>query len=173
MISQKNDTIGYTKLITPVISSRIKPGMFVHSRRDSLCGNPCYYTRDYVVCSVTGCFPVKLTWLLKASKWPFQEHQSNEVMAHNWCPCLANSRPPNIYRFLPTKDVRRVLVSDKRSLCCRTLQPHCPRWVHSRHHPTANSMGEGSLWMGCIGLHHAPEISKMEVPRKWYFRWHD
>ena len=57
-ISQKNDMIGYATLIAPVISSKIKPGVFI----SLLCthmGLHCaenlhYYTRDCCICSVHG-----------------------------------------------------------------------------------------------------------------------
>ena len=54
--SQKNDTIGYATLIAPVISSKIKPGIFI----SLLCvhvgihcaENPHYDTHDCCVCSI-------------------------------------------------------------------------------------------------------------------------
>ena len=57
-ISQKNDKIGYATLIAPVISSKIKPGMFV----SLLCAhmgihyaeNLHYYTLDCCLYSVHG-----------------------------------------------------------------------------------------------------------------------
>ena len=56
VISQKIDTIGYATVIAPVISSKIKPRMFI----SLLCvhvgihcaENPHYYTRDCCNCSV-------------------------------------------------------------------------------------------------------------------------
>ena len=95
VISQKNDTIGYATLIAPVISSKIKPGifislLFVHVKVHCA-ENLHYYARDRYNCSITGCPPVKLTWLYKVGKRSCQKHQPSEAMAFIWCSC---SCPP-------------------------------------------------------------------------------
>ena len=95
----------------------------------------------------THCVGIRLTTLVTAvsiaswvvSQWcsrgykrwarvQFEKHTIAEDMALSWCSRLESSRPPDTSRFSPTKDARRVLASDKDSLCCLTLQPHCSPW---------------------------------------------
>ena len=61
--SLKNDTIGYATLIAPVISSKIKPGIFIsllYAHMGIHCvENLYYYTHKCCHCSVTGYPPVK------------------------------------------------------------------------------------------------------------------
>jgi len=95
VISQKNDTIGYATLIAPVISSKIKPEMFIYllyTHMEIHCvENLHYYTRDCCDCSVTRYPPVKPMWLYKVGERPCQNHHLSEAMACIWCSC---SRPP-------------------------------------------------------------------------------
>ena len=95
----------------------------------------------------------------------FEEHPSTEDMALSWCSRLESSRPPDMCRFPRAKDARKVLASDKGSLCCLTLQPHCSLLVHSRHHPPATTLEEGSLCTCCPWVCHTLGISKMKVPK--------
>ena len=95
VISQKNDTIGYATLIAPVISSKIKPGifislLFVHVKVHCA-ENLHYYACDHCNCSVMGCPLVKPTRLSKVGKRTCQKHQPSEAMACIWCSC---SCPP-------------------------------------------------------------------------------
>ena len=73
-ISQKNKTIGYATLIAPVISSKIKLGMFISLlciHMGILCvENLHYYTRDCHDYSITGCPPVKPIRLYKVGERP-------------------------------------------------------------------------------------------------------
>ena len=70
-------------------------------------------------------------------------------MAHNWCSYLGSSRPPENCMCFPAKDARRVLASGKASLCCQTLQCHCPHRIHSGNHFLAYSNEGGYV----DGLH--------------------
>ena len=98
VISQKNDTIGYATLIAPVISSKIKPGIFIfllYTHMGIHCmENLHYYTRDRCDCSIMGCPLVKTTRLYKVGERPCKKHQLSESMACIWCSC---SCPPESY----------------------------------------------------------------------------
>jgi len=133
----------------------------VHSREDSLCGNPPGYTRDCCVCSITGRLPVIHTRLLEASKSSIEEHHTIGDMALSWCSRLRSSRPPDIHSFPRAKDARRVLVSDKGNLCCLTLQPRCSQPVHSEHHPPTTTLEGGVL----CGLVASGCVILLEFPR--------
>ena len=115
----------------------------VDSREDSLARIRPVTPVIAVFCSVAGRLSVIHTRLKKASMSSLEEHQSTEDMAFSWCSQLESSRPPDICRFPPVKDARRVLVSDKGNLCCLTLQPRCSQPVHSEHHPPRTTLEGG------------------------------